>query len=162
MLLAAAAAVEQRLDTSDLGRLTGLAQGAPLLALLVAVALAVSLGVPGLAGFWGTLLVLIGAFARHPVLAVVFAGSLVASAAAHVRVARFVLLGGGAASGAAGGRDAVPEGTPRELAVLVSLAAVALLLGLWPVPLLSEIADGVRDVSSAVDPSGADPTVGPR
>jgi hypothetical protein len=56
----------------------------------------------------------------------------------------------------------VRDGTPRELAVLLSLAAVALLLGLWPVPLLSQIADGVRDASSAVDPSGADPTVGPR
>jgi NADH-quinone oxidoreductase subunit M len=129
---------------------------------LLAVGLAVSLGVPGLAGFWGTLLVLIGAFARHPVLAVLFAGSLVASAAAHVRVARYVLLGRGGAAGANGQPDPVPEGTPRELAVLLSLAAVALLLGLWPVPLLSQIADGVRDVSSAVDPSGADPTVGPR
>jgi NADH-quinone oxidoreductase subunit M len=162
MLLVAAAALEDRVHGSDLARLAGVARRAPVLGLLVAVALALSLGVPGLAGFWGTLLVLAGGFARHPVLAVLLAASLVASAAAHVRVARFVLFEREGPAPPASSPVPVTDAAPRELAVLVSLAALALLLGLWPVPLLTQIAGGVRDAASAVDPAGSDPTMGPR
>jgi NADH-quinone oxidoreductase subunit M len=114
---------------------------------------------PGLAGFWGLLLVLLGGFVRHPVLAVLLAASLVASAAAHVRVGRLVLLGradarrgGSGPLASIGGRLA--DASPREMAVLVPLVVLALLVGLWPGPLLSEIADGVRDASAAVELSG--------
>jgi len=50
-----------------------------------------------------------------------------------------------------GGR--IPDATPRELAAFVPLAVLALVLGLWPVPLLSSMAAGVRDVSATVEPS---------
>ncbi len=161
MLLAAAAAFEQRVRGSSFARVAGVAHDAPLLGILVAVGLALSLGVPGLAGFWGTLLVLAGGFPRHPVLAMLLAAALVAAAAAHVRVARFVLVAPGDEAGT-GSRVRVPDAGPRELAVLVSLAVLALLLGVWPVPLLSQIADGVRDAAAGVDAAGADPTMGSR
>ena len=158
MLLGVAAALESRLRTCELARLGGLGQEAPALACLAALGLAVSLGVPMLVGFWGPLLVLLGAFARHPVLATVMATALVASTSAHLRVARMVILGRPDPSRRRnsllepfGGR--LPDATPRELAALVPLALLAFLLGVWPVPLLSSIAAGVRDVSSAVDPS---------
>jgi NADH-quinone oxidoreductase subunit M len=162
MLMVATAALEHRVRSSDLARLAGVARRAPVLGLLVAVALALSLGVPGLAGFWGMLLVLAGGFARHPVLAVLLAASLVASAAAHVRVARCVLFERDRPVPLASAPVPVPDAGPRELAVLVSLAALALLLGVWPVPLLTQIAGGVRDAASSVDPAGSDPTMGPR
>jgi NADH-quinone oxidoreductase subunit M len=166
MLLAVSVALEPRGRGGDFARLAGVAERVPVFGLLVAVALALSLGVPGLAGFWGLLLVLAGGFSRHPVLAVLLAASLVASAAAHVRVARLVLLRvPDSRSPRAAERTAVPPGIPlyrpgaRELAVLASLAALALLLGLWPAPLLSQIADGARDASASVDPSGVDPAM---
>jgi NADH-quinone oxidoreductase subunit M len=155
MILAAATALEQRARSGSLDGLATVARRVPSLGLLLAVALAVSLGVPGLAGFWGPLLVLAGGFPRHPVLAVLLAAGFVASAAAHVRVASAVLLGRATPPEAPEPR--ATDAAPRELAVLVSLAALALLLGVWPGPLLSQIADGVRDASSAVDPAGADP-----
>jgi NADH:ubiquinone oxidoreductase subunit 4 (subunit M) len=106
--------------------------------------------------------VLLGGFVRHPVLAVLLAAAIVASAAAHVRVARLLLLGQldptwrrSVPLERFGGR--FPDASPRELAVLVPIAVFALLLGLWPVPLLQQIADGVRDASAAVDPQGPDP-----
>jgi len=166
MLLSVAVALEPRGRVGEFARLAGMAERVPLFGLLLAVALALSLGVPGLAGFWGLLLVLAGGFSRHPVLAVLLAASLVASAAAHVRVARLVLLrvpdsrsprtgeGRSTASPAALYRPG-----PRELALLASLAALALLLGLWPAPLLSQIAEGARDASAAVDPAGVDPAM---
>jgi NADH-quinone oxidoreductase subunit M len=159
-LLGVAAALEQRVRTCELARLGGLGEETPALAGLTALGLAMSLGVPGLAGFWAPLLTLLGGFARHPVLASLLAMALVAAAAAHLRVARLLLLGRVEPSWrsnpyleAYGGR--FPDAMPRELAALVPLVALALLLGLWPVPVLSSIAAGVRDASATVDPTSA-------
>jgi NADH-quinone oxidoreductase subunit M len=160
MILATATALEQRARNGSLAGLAAVAHRVPALGLLLVVALALSLGVPGLAGFWGPLLVLAGGFARHPVLAVLLAAGLVASAAAHIRVASALLFGPATPKEASNPRAS--DAAPRELAVLVSLAALGLLVGVWPGPLLSQIADGVRDASAAVDPSGTDPTMEPR
>jgi NADH-quinone oxidoreductase subunit M len=163
MLLGFASALERRVHTCELGRLGGLAVETPALGAVVAVGLAVSLGVPGLVGFWGLLLSLLGGFVRHPVLALLMAASFVASAAAHARVARECLLGRVNVAWrrsrlleAFGGR--FPDATAGELAMLVPLAITAVLLGIWPAPLLSPVASAVRDVSSVVDAEGSDLT----
>ena len=101
-------------------------------------------------------------FKNKWIASAVFAGLLVASAAAHVRVARCMLFERDRPAPLASAPVPVPDAAPRELAVLVSLAALALLLGVWPVPLLTQIAGGVRDAATSVDPAGADPTMGPR
>lgn len=167
MLLGFAAAIERRVHTSELNRLGGLALETPMLGLIAGIALATSLGVPGLVGFWGEFLSLLGGFVRHPVLAILMVAGFVASAAAHLRVARHCLFGRVHATWRKsrllepfGGQ--FPDATPRELVALVPLAVVAILLGLWPAPLLSPLAAAVRDVSAAVDPTGPDPTVGSR
>jgi NADH-quinone oxidoreductase subunit M len=160
ILLNVAGAIEQRVRTGALARLGGLGTEAPALAVALGVGLATSLGVPGLVGFWGPLLALLGGFARHPVLAAIMAMAIVASAAAHVRIARLVLLGRFDPAWRAsillepfGGH--FPDATPRELAALVPLIILALSLGIWPGPLLSTIATGVRDASAQVDPAPA-------
>jgi NADH-quinone oxidoreductase subunit M len=158
LLLGVAGALDRRVRTSALARIGGLGEETPVLALLAGVGLAVSLGVPLFAGFWGQLLVLLGAFARHPVLASVMALAIVLSAAAHLRVGRLMLLGRfdparrkTSMLDPFGGR--LPDATGPEVAALVPLVLLALLLGVWPTPLLSSIAAGARDVSSVVDPS---------
>jgi NADH-quinone oxidoreductase subunit M len=164
LLLGAAGALQRRLGTVELARLGGMGSEAPSLALLLGFGLGVSVGVPLLAGFWGPLLVLLGAFGRHSVLTILLATGLVVSSAAHLRVGRMVLLGKpdparrrSVALQSYGGR--VPDATPWELASLVPLVLLALLLGVWPAPLLSPIATGARDTSAAVDLAG--PTVSP-
>jgi NADH-quinone oxidoreductase subunit M len=164
MLVGFASAIERRVHTSTLARLGGLATETPALAAIAGVGLAVSLGVPGLAGFWGTLLSLLGGFVRHPVLAILMTAAFVAMAAAHIRVARLCLLGRVHPAWRQsqllepfGGR--FPDATSRELAVLLPLAVLSLALGVWPAPLLSPIAVAVRDVSTVVDPVGPDPTM---
>ncbi len=159
LVLGFAGALEERLRTSDASRLHGLVSEAPALAGLGALGLAVSLGVPGLVGSWGVLLTLLGGFVRHPGLALVVAGALVASAAAHLRIARLLLLGEldpawrrSAQLEPFGGR--VPDATAVELLALVPAAALALLLGAWPAPVLTSIAVSARDSSGAVDPGG--------
>ncbi|MDP9034651.1 MAG: NADH-quinone oxidoreductase subunit M, partial [Myxococcota bacterium] len=143
----------------------GLGAEAPRLGAMAGVGLLVSLGVPGAAGFWGAFLSLVGGFVRHPVLALLLAGCFVILAAAHFRVARLVLLGRldagwrrSALLEPLGGR--VPDATARELAALAPVAAMALLLGLYPAPLFSSLAGAVRDVSFVADPAGLAPQNG--
>ncbi|HEY1690958.1 MAG TPA: NADH-quinone oxidoreductase subunit M [Polyangiaceae bacterium] len=161
LLLGVAGALEDRVRTTALARVGGLGEEAPRLALLAGVGLAVSLGVPLFVGFWGQLLVLLGAFARHPVLAAVAALAVVLVAAAHLRVGRILLLGRFDPARRKtsmlepfGGR--LPDATGAELGALLPLVLLALLLGVWPTPLLSSLAVGVRDVSVAIDPSLSD------
>ncbi|HXN33139.1 MAG TPA: proton-conducting transporter membrane subunit, partial [Polyangiaceae bacterium] len=167
IVLGFASALERRVHTSELGRLGGLATETPVLGGIAAAGLAVSLGVPGLVGFWGPLLSLLGGFVRHPVLAVMMAAAFVASAAAHMRVARLCLLGRVHPAWRRsrllepfGGR--FPDATPPEIIALAPLVALSLMLGIWPAPLLSPIAAAARDVSAIADPAGPDPTVGGR
>jgi NADH-quinone oxidoreductase subunit M len=167
LLLGFASALERRVHTTELARLGGLAAETPALGAIAGVGLAVSLGVPGLAGFWGALLSLLGGFVRHPALAIVMAAAFVASAAAHMRIARLCLLGRVHPAWRRsrllepfGGR--FPDATGREFAALAPLAILSLVLGLWPAPFLSPLAATVRDVSAAVDPAGPDPTVDSR
>jgi NADH:ubiquinone oxidoreductase subunit 4 (subunit M) len=53
-----------------------------------------------------------------------------------------------------GGRFA--DVTAREFATMAPFLVLALVLGLWPVPLFALIAGGVRDATSFVDPAGPD------
>ena len=161
LVLGVCGALEARVGTCEMGRLGGLAAETPALAAALGLGLAAWLGVPALVGFWGPLLALLGGFARHPVLAVVMAAALVASAAAHLRVARTMLAGRLDPSWRTSDRlepfaGMLPDASPRELAALVPLALLALALGLWPAPLLSTVASGVRDASATVDPSPPD------
>jgi NADH-quinone oxidoreductase subunit M len=156
MLAAIAHALESRARTCDAVRLQGLAGDAPVLAVLLVAALAVSLGVPGLAGSWGVLLTFVGGFVRHPWLALILAGSLVASAAAHARVGRLLLFDrvdpGWRKSRSLepyGGR--LPDATSLEMLALVPMAAVALVIGVWPIPALSPMTTAARDHGSALD-----------
>jgi NADH-quinone oxidoreductase subunit M len=162
MLLGVAGALEARLRTCQLARIGGLSGETPVLALVLGAGLAVSLGVPALAGFWGPFLALMGGFTRHPILGALMALAIVASAAAHLRVARLVLLGridpswrGSSLLQPFGGR--LPDATPRELVTLAPLVVLALALGVWPVPLLSSIATGVHDASATADAPSAQP-----
>jgi NADH-quinone oxidoreductase subunit M len=156
MLVALASALGGRARTCDVVRLQGLARDAPVLAVLLAVALGVSLGVPGLAGSWGVLLTLVGGIVRHPLLATILAASLVASAAAHARMARLLLFDrvdpGWRKSRSLepyGGR--LPDATSLEMLTLVPMAAVALVIGLWPVPALSPMESAAKNESAVLD-----------
>jgi NADH-quinone oxidoreductase subunit M len=158
MLLWSAAGFEQRARTCDLRRLGGTASDAPGLFTVVVVALGVSAALPGLVGGWGLVLTLLGGFSVHPALACLLGAAAVVSIAAHARVARLLLFGTPDAAlrevgllARLGGR--LPDATPPEVLGLVPLAAVSLLLGLWPAPLLSTLSNAAHDASDAVPPA---------
>jgi NADH-quinone oxidoreductase subunit M len=161
MLLLLVGALEDRARTRSLRAFGGLAGEMPLCATFAGLALVASAGVPGLVGFWGETLSLLGAFPSYRLLTVVGALGLVLGAAYNLGAFQRVFLGPFRESWRAssalepfGGR--FPDLTGRELATLAPFAVVAIVLGVWPVPLFGLIAGGVRDLSTLVDPAGPD------
>ncbi len=154
-------ALYDRVQTREVSRLGGLGAEVPVFAALIAFALLASLGLPGLVGFWGEVLALFGAFPMHRALTLLAALGLALTGAYHVGAIHKLLMGKLAESWRKdpllepfGGK--IPEISPRELAMVAPLAVFAIVLGLWPVPLLGLISGGVRDVTALVNPPGPD------
>ena len=131
---------------ADLPR--GLYASAPRLGFLLGFAAVASLGLPGLAGFWGEFLALVGAY--HPldsgarqyyrVLLVLAAVGMVLAAAYFLRVLRRVGQGEGTS------HRSMPDVTPREWLAWTPLALLTLVLGLAPVLVLEMTDPAVRGV----------------
>jgi NADH-quinone oxidoreductase subunit M len=130
----------------------GVATVMPRYAGLFGLAFMASLGLPGLSGFIGEVLVLIGAFTIWKGLVGLAALSLVVTAGYHLWAIQRVQLGpfNEKWRGALSGQDL--DG--RELATLVPLAAIVLLLGVWPAPVLGTIDASVRAFIDAMAVAG--------
>ncbi|RKN05503.1 complex I subunit 4 family protein [Streptomyces radicis] len=151
-------ALKERTGTTDLDGLAGGGGAAlygrtPRFGGLLAFAAVASLGLPGLAGFWGELLALLGAF--HPAdglsrpafltyTAIAAFGTLL-TAAYLLLVVRRVCMGdapgerAGGVEGAGGAGDvegALPDLRAHEYAAFAPLVVLTLLAGLWPAVLL--------------------------
>jgi NADH-quinone oxidoreductase subunit M len=161
VLFLLAGALEKRARTRDVTRFGGLAREVPAFSLLFCVAALGSMGVPGLAGFWGDLLVLFGAFPSQRAVTILAAVGLVLAASFHLWLLQRAIFG---RFSDAWRRSAVlepfggkfPDLTPRELASVVPLVFLLVLLGVWPTPILGAIAGGVRDATGFVNPPGPD------
>ncbi len=161
MLFLLVGALYDRAETRSMRALGGLAAEMPILATLAGLAFMASLGLPGLSGFWGEALALLGAFPSHRAIATAAAFGLVLAAAYNLGAFQRVFLGHfkmswrtSAALEPFGGH--FPDVTARELASIAPLALLIVVLGFWPVPLFALIAGGVRDATSYVDPAGPD------
>jgi NADH-quinone oxidoreductase subunit M len=123
-----------RTHTRDLGRLGGLASRTPVLAgffLLVALS---SLGLPGLNGFVGEFLILLGTFTTNAAFAVI--GSLgVVLAAIYLLWAYQRAMHGELRVGL----EDTPDVSPREYAILVPIVAAIVAIGVFPKPFLDRI-----------------------
>jgi NADH-quinone oxidoreductase subunit M len=103
-----------------------------------------SLGLPGLSGFIGELMVLLGSFGPYRVPTVVAALGLVISAAYNLWAIRQVQFGELPERwrDVLGGRDL----DRREWASLLPLAFLTIVLGFYPAPVLGAVATGVADL----------------
>lgn len=141
-------ALKDRTGTTDLDALAGSAGGAlygrvPRFGGLLAFGAVASLGLPGLAGFWGEMLALLGAFdpaaglSRPAFLVCMAAGALgtLLTAAYLLVVVRRVCMGD--PQERAGDPAAVlPDLRGHEFAAWTPLAVLTVLAGLWPAALL--------------------------
>ena len=161
MLVVVAGVVADRAHTQDIARLRGLGSEMPVYATFFGLAFLGALGLPGLAGFWGQVLAIFGAFPLYRGLACLAAFGGVLSAAAFLSAIQRVCMGKlddewrkSPYLEPFGGK--FPEISFREIAALAPLAVLCVGLGLWPAPLFATIAGGVRDTTSLVNPPGPD------
>jgi NADH-quinone oxidoreductase subunit M len=118
----------ERLDTRDLremGGLWGRFSNLPQFGLFFILA---SLGLPGLGNFLGEFLILLGTFETHPQMAMLGAVGLVLSAVYSLILMQRAFYGKGRVE------TPLPDLDRREFAILGTLMAVMIWLGLYPRP----------------------------
>jgi NADH-quinone oxidoreductase subunit M len=135
-----------RTHTRDLGRMGGLAQTMPALAgVFLFVALS-SVGLPGLNGFVGEFLVLLGTFIVSKPFAVAAVVAVVLAAIyllwPYQRMMHGPLVNEE--------HRLLPDLSGREYAILVPILAVILLLGVFPKPFLEKIDPAARQATACV------------
>jgi NADH-quinone oxidoreductase subunit M len=170
LLFFLAGAIKDRAGTADMGRLEVLYRRVPRLAGLFAFAAMASLGLPGLAGFWGEMLAIRSALfpatalpgGTFAVLAVLAAFGVIFTSAYFLALLRFVMQGGPVApaepvEAAVGTVEQVTPAVPlafeearlpdvraSEWVAWSPLAVLTLVLGLAPGLLLTPAAEAVR------------------
>ncbi|MFB4313658.1 NuoM family protein [Actinomadura sp. 21ATH] len=148
LLFFLAGAIKDRYGTGDLDALgSGMLGTAPRLASFLTFASIASLGLPGLAGFWGEMLALVGAYRPHSGLPreTFVAYMAVAALGAVLTAAYFLRLLAKITHGPrpAGGGPAAAI-SAHEYAAWTPLIALILLVGLWPKTLLDVTTAPVR------------------
>ncbi len=149
MLFLLVGVLHDRTHTRELDAFGGVATVMPRYALVFGLAFMASLGLPGLSGFIGEALVLLGAFPPWTALTVIAALSLVITAAYHLTAISKILLGPFKPTwrSALEGHDL----DVREMATLLPLAVLVVLLGVVPMPLLSLLATSVGDLLTLLE-----------
>ena len=138
--------IYERRRTWQIGSLKGLQSPAPVLAGVFTLAMLASIGVPGLNGFVGEFLILVGTFVAHRWWAV--------AASAGVVVAAIYLLWGyqQVFHGEPTAEDATtPDLSRNERLIVAPLIILIVLLGVFPKPVLDRITPSVNQLVIHVD-----------
>ena len=138
----------ERRHTRKIADYGGLARVAPLLATAFVITAFSSIGLPGLNGFIGEFLVLLGAFGRYPWL-VVAATTVVVFSAAYLLLATRRLVFYRFTNSRTEGIGVL---TRREGAVFGPLIAAMLWIGLYPGPILRRTESAARQYVEMIQP----------
>jgi NADH-quinone oxidoreductase subunit M len=144
MLFLLVGVIYDRAHTREIARFGGLAAQMPRYAAVFGLAFMASLGLPGLSGFIGEVLVFLGAFPVHRTIVIVASLGVVLTAAYHLWALQRVLLGPW--NQAWSDRRIFGDLTARETLTLLPLCAIVILLGFYPMPLLSLTDHGLGDL----------------
>jgi NADH-quinone oxidoreductase subunit M len=133
--------IYERRHTRQIAELGGLQKAAPVMAFVFTVVMLSSIGLPGLNGFVGEFLILLGSFLTREWWAVVAAAGVILAAVyllwAYQRVFH----------GPAEGENATMKDMTRwELAVMAPLLALIVFLGVYPKPALDRIEPAVNEL----------------
>ena len=139
----------ERTHTRDLGRMGGLALSMPVLAgVFLFVALS-SMGLPGLNGFVGEFLILLGTFIVNKVYAVIAVTAVVLAAIYLLWAYQRAMHG----TFSVPDHRLLPDLNLREYAILAPILAAILFIGVFPKPLLSRIEPAARQTIVCVRPA---------
>ena len=120
--------IEERVGSREVGAFGGLAAHAPRLQALMLVAAMAALGLPGLSGFAGEFLILIGAWQTQPVYTAITLIAIVIASAYVLKLFQAALHG---PESVPGGRQ-YGDLRAREIWLVAPLLAGIFLLGVWP------------------------------
>ncbi len=134
LLFSAVGHIYDRTHTKEIGELGGLSRVMPVASFYFILAALAGMGIPGLACFWGELVVFIAAFKVYPVRTVVALLALVVSALFMLRVVQRTFYGPPNERYAQLSDVSFSSGIPRMI-----LAGVLLLFGLYPALLFDVI-----------------------
>ncbi len=130
----------ERRHSYEIADFGGLAKPMPLFATLFLIVTLSSIGLPGLNGFVGEFLVLIGAFRTHPGYAVPATAGVVLAAVYMLWMYQRVMFNGVTREE----NRSVPDLDRRELAILVPIVILIVWLGVYPRPFLEKIEPAVQ------------------
>jgi NADH-quinone oxidoreductase subunit M len=131
--------IYERRHTREISQLKGLQKSAPILAGVFTVVMLSSLGLPGLNGFVGEFLILLGTFMTHRWWAVVAAVGVILAALYLLWAYQRVFHGE-----PEGENASMPDLTFKEGLVMAPLLALIVFLGVYPKPMLDRIEPSVE------------------
>ena len=138
--------IYERRHTRQIAELSGLQKSMPLLAGVFMAVMLSSIGLPGLNGFVGEFLILVGTFVTHRWWAVVGTSAVILAALyllwAYQRVFHGVPTGENAD---------LPDMTWRERGVMLPILGLIVFLGVYPKPVLDRINPSVQRVVDQVE-----------
>jgi len=137
--------IYERRHTRQISELHGLQKAAPWMAAVFTVVMLSSIGVPGLNGFVGEFLVLIGTFITHRWYAVVGATGVILAALYLLWAYQRVFHGE-----PEGDNATMPDMSWKERWVMLPLLVAIVFLGVYPKPVLSRIEPSVDAVLAHV------------
>jgi NADH-quinone oxidoreductase subunit M len=144
--------IYERTHDRTIAKMGGLAARTPVYAALFGFFVFASAGLPGLSGFVGEFLVLVGTFQFDPWAAVV-ATFVMILAAGYLLYMYGRIVFGEVSDFLAGLGDHLTDITPIEILTLAPLAALVVIFGLQPGLLLNLFGTTVTDTLAAVQPS---------
>ena len=138
--------IYERRHTREISELGGLQKPAPLLAAVFTVVMLSSVGLPGLNGFVGELLVLLGAFNAYRWWAVVAAAGVILAAVYLLWAYQRVFHGP-----ASGANAEMPDLRWREGLVMVPFLAAIVFMGVYPKPVIERVEPAVDAIIAHVE-----------
>ena len=130
--------IYERRHTREIAELKGLQKSAPIMAAVFTVVMFSSIGLPGLNGFVGEFLTLLGAFASHRWWAVVAAVGVIIAALYLLWAYQRVFHGTPDEA-----NRSMPDLRAREAIVLAPLLGLIIFLGVYPQPVLDRMEPSV-------------------
>ena len=137
----------ERRHSYEIDDFGGLAASLPVFSAMLVFAAMASIGLPGTSGFVSEFLVLLGAFARHPVMTLIASTGVIFAAYYMLPMVQKVVFN---ALNRPANRD-IPDLNGRELAILAPLVFLIILLGVYPKPVLEKMEPAARHVLDLAD-----------
>ncbi len=141
----------ERRHTREISEYGGLAKQMPLFAFTFMVVMLSSIGLPGLNGFVGEILILMGSFEHHKLATGLAATGIILGAVYMLWVYQRVMFG----KLTNPKNQDLPDLSRREIVYMAPLLVLIVLMGVYPQPFLAKMAPSVDQVLAQVQPASA-------